>query len=131
MLQRNNLITTRDVARLANWIDVIEYSALQLLGSNNWSEAINTYAGYVCEYGAGSNAKSFVPLFVSAIDDNTERDPSTIARALGKMGPLASDAVPTLKKAASQTYRVAEPVDRVTTEIQTTIREAIARIDLQ
>jgi hypothetical protein len=131
MLRRNNLITDEDVSRLAEWIDVIEYTTLNLLNGNGTREAINTYAQYICEYGAGSNAVRFVPLLASAIDGDELHDPSTIAEALGRLGSLARPALPKLREAATRTYTLAQPIERFTAEVQATIKEAISKIEAE
>ncbi len=131
MLRRNHLINEQDVARLAKWIDVIEYTTLSFLNGNGTREAINTYAQYICEHGAGVNAKSFVPVLASAIEGGELHDPSTIAKALGQLGRLARPALPELRKAATRTYTLAQPVERFTAEVQAIIKAAIEKIEAE
>lgn len=131
MLRRNRLIADGDVSRLAKWIDVIEHTSLELLNGNDTGEAISTYAQYICAHGAGSNAAQFVPLLSSAIDGDELHDPSTIVEALGRLGPLARPALPKLREAATRTYKLVEPVERFTAEVQATIRTAITAIEAE
>ena len=131
MLRRNDLITEQDVARLAKWIDVIEYTTLSFLNGNGAGEAINTYAQYICEHGAGLNAASFVPVLTSAVVGDELHDPTTIAKALGQLGRLARPALPALQEAATRSYKLAQPVERFTAEVQATIKAAITMIEAE
>jgi hypothetical protein len=131
MLRRNRLIADNDVARLAEWVDIIEHSTLTMLDGKAPKLAINRYAQYICEHGAGSNVASFVPILTSAIDGDECDDPSTVVIALGRLGQFARPALPKLREAATRTYRFAQPIERSTAEVQAHIHEAIIRIEAE
>lgn len=103
-LQSNNLITADDTKRLKAWINTFESSALELLRGYPPHVVIIKYALYIIDYGPGKNIVFFIPLMGRCLDDPDQFDPTAIAEALGKLGPIASDILPALHAASQRTY---------------------------
>jgi hypothetical protein len=129
MLRRNTLISDFDVSRLEKWIEIVEHAAIALLNGLGMHEAINSYGVYIRDNGAGSNARQIAPLLESAIIDDDLNDPTDVVEALAAIGPAARQALPTLRKAATRTYRLVQPVDRFNVEVRAKIEAAIRRIE--
>ena len=130
MLQRNQLITAADTARLERWVDTVEIVALRLLCGWPPHHAVYYYAEYVVEVGWWDNAAFFIDLMSGAVSDPAISDSiGTIARALGKMGPLAKAALPALSEAERREYNWYTPADRCTEEVRAQLRQAIREIE--
>lgn len=104
MLQRNHLITPADTKQLAIWIETIERSALAILGGCPADVAISGYAEYIQHYPHGENIAYFIPLMQRYLDDCDGSDPAPIPEALGRLGPMAASALPSLRAAARKRY---------------------------
>ncbi|MAG94355.1 MAG: hypothetical protein CMJ48_11470 [Planctomycetaceae bacterium] len=104
MLQRNNLITSDDTRRLETWIDIFERSALGLLIGCPPHAEVERYAQYIIDVGPGGNIAFFIPLMQRFLNDPDILDPTVVAEALGKLGPIAKDALPSLRAANDRTY---------------------------
>jgi hypothetical protein len=130
MLQRNRLITAADTARLERWVDALEVVALRLLGGWPPHHAVYYYAEYVAEVGSWDNAGFFVGLMSRAVSDPGISDAiETIARALGKLGPLARAALPALCEAERREYTWYTPAERCTAEVREQLRRAIHAVE--
>lgn len=130
MLQRNKLITPEDTERLKVWIGTIERTALGLLAGHSPHHVIYHYAEYVVEVGWWDNAAFFVELMAQSVSDPAISDEiEMIARALGKLGPLARPALPALREAERREYTWYTPVERCTQEVRTQLRRAIQAIE--
>ncbi|HEX8912417.1 MAG TPA: hypothetical protein VF796_08655 [Humisphaera sp.] len=104
MLRRNKLITEADARRLETWIDIFERSALGLLGGCPPHYEVERYAQYVIDSGPGENIAFFIPLMQQLLDDPDASDPTVVAEALGKLGPVARGALRSLHDANARTY---------------------------
>lgn len=124
MLQRNKLITSDDAQRLETWIDIFERSALGLLNGCPPYYEVERYAQYIVDVGPGDNISFFIPLMNQLLDDPDTTDPTVVAEALGKLGPIARGALPSLRVAATRTY-----ADYCNAEAHELIAEAIRRIE--
>ncbi|CAK9015899.1 Uncharacterized protein SCF082_LOCUS12953, partial [Durusdinium trenchii] len=124
MLQRNNLITPDDTKRLETWIEIFERTALGLLNGCPPCCEVERYAQYINDVGAGDNVSFFIPLMSHFLDDPDTTDPTVVAEALGKLGPIARDALSSLRAAANRTYP-----DNCNSEAHELIAEAIRRIE--
>lgn len=130
MLQRNKLITAADTARLELWVDTLEATTLDLLGGRPPHLAIRHYSQYVLEVGSWDNVAFFVALMARAVADAGISDAiTTITRALGKLGDLATAALPSLREAAQRVYTWETPADHCTDEVRAEIRRAIQAIE--
>ena len=130
MLQRNKLITPADTNRLELWIDTIEGIALRLLGGGPPHHVIYHYAQYVVEVGWWDNAAFFVELMAQSVSDPAISDAiEIIARALGKLGPLARASLPALREAEHREYTWYTPAERCTEEVRGHVRRAIQAIE--
>ncbi|WP_166828417.1 hypothetical protein [Thalassoroseus pseudoceratinae] len=125
MLQRNNLITPDDTRRLETWIDVFERTALGLLRGCPPYIEVERYAQYVIDFGPGDNISFFIPLMIRLLDNSEIQDPTVVVEALGLLGPIASDALPSLRAAANRTYP-----NYCNKEARELITDAIRRIQL-
>lgn len=124
MLQRNNLITADDTCRLETWINIFERSALGLLNGCPPHYQVERYAQYIIDVGPGENIDFFVQLMQRFLDDPDTTDPTVVVEALGKLGPSACDALPSLRSAATRTYD-----DYCNAEAHELIAETIRRIE--
>lgn len=130
MLQRNRLITVADTGRLERWVNTIEIVAIRLLIGWPPHHAVYYYAEYIVEVGWWDNAAYFVNLMNRAISDPEIDDMiETNVQALGKLGTLASTALPALKEAEQREYTWYTPAERCTAEIRKQIRQAIQGIE--
>jgi hypothetical protein len=129
MLQRNQLITAADTARLERWVGTVEIVALRLLRGWPPHQAVYHYAEYVVEVGWWDNVAFFVSLMSQAMSDPEVGDAiETIAQALGKLGALARSALPALREAERREYTWYTPAERCTDEVRAQIRCAIQAI---
>jgi hypothetical protein len=103
-LQRNKLIAAHDVARLKTWIDTIEDTALGFLRGCRPQDRIEGYCQYVVDVGPGENIEFFVPLMQKYLDDPDCSCPCIVFEALGKLGALVKEILPSLRAAALRTY---------------------------
>ena len=126
MLKRNKLISADDAKRLETWVDLIEWAALFLLSGRppHLVLAGLGYAQYIVDHGPGENVAFFVSLMRRALDDPGMDDPTAIAKALAKLGPIAREALPSLRAADARTYP-----DYCNSEAHVLIRDAIRRIE--
>src|SRR5262245_35282453 len=69
MLQRNKLITATDISRLELWVDMVEQTALRLLGGSPPHQAVDHYAEYVVAFGWWDNIDFFISLMHRAVAD--------------------------------------------------------------
>lgn len=129
MLQRNRLITAEETARLELWVDLLEATALHLLGGQPPHHAVYHYAAYVVEVGWWDNIDFFIALMARAVSDPGIYAAITmITKVLGKLGGIAAAALPSLREAAQRSYTWATPAERCTEEVRTQIRRAIQAI---
>jgi hypothetical protein len=124
MLQRNNLITMDDTARLECWITIFEKTALGLLNGCSPQDEVERYAQYIIDVGPGENIAFFIPLMSRFLDVPDRTDPTVVAEALVKLGPVARDALPSLRKARHRTY-----LEYCHADAQKLIAEAILQIE--
>jgi hypothetical protein len=124
MLQRNRLITDEDTRRLEQWVDVFERTALGLLNGCPPYCEVERYAQYIIDVGPGENISFFIPLMIQFLEDPDTTDPTVIAEALGKLGPIARDALPSLREARQRTY-----AEYCQADAQKLISEAIRQIE--
>jgi hypothetical protein len=84
----------------------------------------------VIEVGWGENIAFFVALMDRAVSDPGISDAITaIIMALGKLGGLATAALPSLREAAQRSYTWAMSVEGCTEEVRAEIRRAIQAIE--
>lgn len=130
LLQRNKLITAADTARLELWVNTLERTVLNLLGSWPPHHAVYYYAEYIVEVGWWDNVAFFVALMEQAVSDPEIFDGiETIVQALSKLGKLASAALPALREAEQREYTWYVPEERCTEEVRAQIRRAIQAIE--
>ncbi|MDB5312589.1 MAG: hypothetical protein JWO38_6791 [Gemmataceae bacterium] len=130
MLQRNKLITAADTARLELWVETIEGTALRLLGGCQPHRAVVGYADYIVSVGWWTNVAFFIPLMERAVSDPELMDAiEGVVDALGKLGGLATSALPTLHEARRRLYTWYTPEDRCTEEVRACIGRAIQAIE--
>jgi hypothetical protein len=80
--------------------------------------------------GRSSKTAFFVELMARSVSDPAISDAiEIIARALGKLGPLARAALPALREAERREYTWYTPVDRCTEEVRAHVRRAIQAIE--
>lgn len=124
MLQRNKLITPDDTQRLETWIHTFEQSALGLIRGCPPHYEVEGYAQYLVDVGPGDNISFFIPIMVQFLDDPDVTDPTVVLAALGKLGPIARNALPSLRAASKRTY-----AEYCNTESHQLIDEAMRRIE--
>jgi len=124
MLQRNHLITPDDIKRLECWVTIFEKTTLGLLNGCPPHCEVERYAQYIIDVGPGQNVSFFISLMVQFLDDPDVTDPTVVAEALGKLGPVARDALPSLRAARHRPY-----AEYCHADAQRLISEAIRRIE--
>jgi hypothetical protein len=130
MLQRNKLITLADSTRLELWIGTIEDTALRLLSGWPPHRAVYRYGVYIGAVGWWTNIGFFIPLIVRAVSDPDIPDAiESNVKALGKLGRLATSALPALHEAHNRSYTWYIPVERCTQEVRGYIKQAINAIE--
>jgi hypothetical protein len=132
MLRRNRLITAADIARLELWVDTLEATALCLLSGRRPHHAVYYYAEYIVAARRWwDNVAFFIALMGHAVSDPGICDRiEMITRALGKLGGVATAALPALREAARRPYTWYTPVERCTEEVRVQIRKAIQAIEV-
>lgn len=130
MLQRNQLITATDTARLERWVGTLEIVSLRLLHGEPPHHAVYYYAGYILAEGASGNVPFFIELMAQAIADPSSGDAiEDIAQALGKLGSQARSALPALREAELREYSWFHPAERCTADVRSQLRKAIELIE--
>ncbi len=130
LLQRNKLISQDDIARLTQWVEIIDVTTLEVLRGLPPQYLVRRYSSYICERGWWENIDFFITLIIQAIADPELDDCIEMnLEALKKLGAKAAAALPDLRGAEKRKYTWCSPEDRCTEEVRTRIRSAIAAIE--
>jgi hypothetical protein len=136
MLQRNNLITRDDIARLELWVDTIEETAHALLNGQPPHVAVYNYAAYVVKVGWWDNIGFFLQLMQRTVSEDVGSASTMILSALGKLGSVAKPVLPALYDALRREYSWNSPEfetpanrDRTTAKVRAEIQRAIDAIE--